>query len=50
VPFQLGATAIILAGISSLGGLLDGRRGARRLEMIRLAASAGGFGLLMLSG
>jgi hypothetical protein len=50
VPFQIVGAGVILLGLSSLGGLLDGREGARSLELARLAASAGGLWLLSLSG
>ena len=34
------ASLLILFGLSSLGGLLDGRRGARRVELVRLLSIA----------
>lgn len=34
------ASLLVLFGLSSLGGLLDGRRGARRMELVRLLGSA----------
>ena len=37
---------VIVAGLLSLGGILDGRRSARAVEVGRLAASAIALGLV----
>lgn len=48
--WQLVGAAVVVVGLGSLGGLLDGRRGARRAEAARIAVTLVALGVLSLSG